>query len=49
MKNKRELLDCDSPVERCTECPRPEGCIWECAMESYKHENVAKIREEEDN
>lgn len=48
MKNKRDLLDCDNPVERCSECPHPDGCIWECVMESYQHENVAKVRDEED-
>jgi len=34
-------------VERCNDCPRPDGCVWECAMKSYVHEDVAKIRDEE--
>ena len=50
MKNKRDLLELDSdPVERCTECPHPDGCIRECVMEKYMFEDVAKIRDEENN
>ena len=47
MKNKRELLDCNEPVERCEDCPAPDGCIWECVIKAYTYENVAKIRGED--
>lgn len=46
--NNRDELVCDEPLnDRCEECPRPDGCIWECAMKSYVQEDVAKIRNEE--
>ena len=46
--NNRDELVCDDPLnERCEDCPRPAGCIWECAMNSYVQEDVAKIRDEE--
>lgn len=48
MKNKRDLLDCNEPVERCEECPAPDGCVWECVMHRFIHEDVAKIRGEKD-
>lgn len=37
----------DDPVERCEDCPHPNGCIRECVIEKYVHEDVAKIRGEE--
>lgn len=48
MKDYNEWLDASEPVERCTECPHPNGCIRECVMEKYVSENVAEIRGEGD-
>lgn len=41
------LNDPDDQCIMCDDCPRPNGCIRECVIEKYKHEDVAKIREEE--
>ena len=48
-KPYEDWLVADEQVERCTECPHPDGCVRECVMEKYIHENVAKIRDEENN
>ena len=47
MNKNDDWLVADEHVKRCSECPRPDGCIHECVMEKYVHENVAKIRDEE--
>lgn len=42
----------DKPASRaflCTDCPRPNGCIDECIIESAAYENIALIRGEDDN
>lgn len=44
-----DWFDSDHEVEQCESCPSPHGCIRECIIETYQHENVAQIRNEEDN
>lgn len=42
-----DWLESDHQVETCESCPFPEGCIRECVIENYVHEDVAEIRDEE--
>lgn len=50
-KNEKRLeaywLDSDEEVPRCEDCPHPNGCIRECILKKYTHEDVAKIRDED--
>jgi len=41
-----DWLDPDKAVKQCEECPHPNGCIRECVIESYVHEDVALVRDE---
>jgi radical SAM protein with 4Fe4S-binding SPASM domain len=34
-------------VERCNDCPHPNGCVGECKLEKHVHEDVAKVRGEQ--
>lgn len=47
MNKINDWLVSNEQVERCEDCPRPNGCIHECVKEKYVHEDVAKIRDEE--
>jgi hypothetical protein len=33
-------------VTQCQDCIMPNGCIRECVVDNYQHEEVAKIRGE---
>jgi len=48
MSKNDDWLVADEQVERCSECPHPNGCIRECIIERYVYEDVSKIRDEED-
>lgn len=47
MNKINDWLVSDEQVERCEDCPHPNGCIRECVVEKYIYEDVAKIRNEE--
>jgi hypothetical protein len=49
MSNRQWFEDEDTieQVEQCEDCPHPNGCIRECVIANYVHEDVAKIRGEE--
>jgi hypothetical protein len=47
MNKHLSLYEVFDHVERCEDCPHPDGCLRECIIEKYVHEDVAKIRGEE--
>jgi hypothetical protein len=45
--NKNEFwLEVEDQVNRCEDCPHPNGCIRECVLDKHVYEDVAKIRGE---
>ncbi len=47
MSKNDEWLECDDQVPQCDDCPYPLGCIRECVIANFVHEDVAKIRGED--
>ena len=48
MNNNQDWInDVDEVVEQCNDCPHPNGCIRQCVIEKFTHEDVAKVRDEE--
>jgi hypothetical protein len=48
MSNRSWFEEPEELITPCDDCPHPNGCMRECVIDTYTHEDVAMVRGEAD-